>query len=503
MIAAPLAFGAVGLGLLVYGARPPTSTCSPSASRPPRWSRDGARHADLRRERRDAAHLARRGADRRAHRPRQPPRADPRARRALPRRPAGAPLVLALFDLDGFKQYNDTFGHPAGDTLLVRLGGNLRGLPARPRPRLPDGRRRVLRAVRSRRRAARPTVSRRRAALSEQGDGFSITCSHGAIMLPLEADEPARRCGSPTSACTPTSTPAARRRAARARTSCCARSPSATRALAATPSGRPGRRHRARPRAEPRRDREVRHASELHDVGRLVLAPRTTSPSRASASCPPPPLSPPWPGSCVRSIRTTRRWAPRSWLQRPSTAWTARTRASTRPWSKQYSPPSPRPLPIRPRHRGPRTHDAQADGLAVACGPRNHGSPWSFSGPGRRPSASTRPRTGTPRLARDPQPQPEAPAIAAELGDALQLAFGAVARVARTVSSDRSGTPPASTILPPGGSPVPSSRSRPQNRIRPAPRSTPSPPGSRRSRACAATPRADASGRRSCPGTRC
>ena len=33
--------------------------------------------------------------------------------------------LLALFDLDGFKHYNDTFGHPAGDALLCRLGANL------------------------------------------------------------------------------------------------------------------------------------------------------------------------------------------------------------------------------------------------------------------------------------------------------------------------------------------------------------------------------------------
>ena len=38
--------------------------------------------------------------------------------------------MLALFDLDGFKHYNDTFGHPAGDALLERLGGNLARLVA-------------------------------------------------------------------------------------------------------------------------------------------------------------------------------------------------------------------------------------------------------------------------------------------------------------------------------------------------------------------------------------
>ena len=48
-------------------------------------------------------------------------RADADEPRSTARRVAG-PLVLMLFDLDGFKSYNDTFGHPAGDAMLARLG---------------------------------------------------------------------------------------------------------------------------------------------------------------------------------------------------------------------------------------------------------------------------------------------------------------------------------------------------------------------------------------------
>ena len=36
------------------------------------------------------------------------------------------PVSLVLLDLNGFKHFNDSFGHPAGDALLIRFGAALR-----------------------------------------------------------------------------------------------------------------------------------------------------------------------------------------------------------------------------------------------------------------------------------------------------------------------------------------------------------------------------------------
>ena len=99
------------------------------------------------------------------------------------------PTLLMLFDLDGFKSYNDTFGHPAGDALLTRLGEKLAAVPGAEGAayRLGGDEFCLLATVADG--EAEPLIDRACAALSEQGEGFEIETSFGAIMLPDEASD--------------------------------------------------------------------------------------------------------------------------------------------------------------------------------------------------------------------------------------------------------------------------------------------------------------------------
>ncbi len=97
--------------------------------------------------------------------------------------------LLMIFDLDGFKGYNDSFGHPAGDALLARLGTKLAAVPGENGAayRLGGDEFCLIEPVRPG--EAEQVIDRACAALTEHGEGFDISSSFGAIMIPEEATD--------------------------------------------------------------------------------------------------------------------------------------------------------------------------------------------------------------------------------------------------------------------------------------------------------------------------
>jgi diguanylate cyclase (GGDEF)-like protein len=97
-------------------------------------------------------------------------------------------LVLALFDLDGFKRYNDTFGHPAGDALLSRLGARLADAVAGAGTAYRMGGDEFC-VLADLNRGGGEAVQRGAEALSESGEAFEVGCSYGSVVLPSEVSD--------------------------------------------------------------------------------------------------------------------------------------------------------------------------------------------------------------------------------------------------------------------------------------------------------------------------
>jgi diguanylate cyclase (GGDEF)-like protein len=99
--------------------------------------------------------------------------------------------ALLLLDLDGFKAYNDTYGHPAGDELLARLAHHLDAVTGTGRAyRMGGDEFCVLSMVEER--LAQGLADRSVKALSEHGEGFAVGASHGMVVLPAEAESPSQ-----------------------------------------------------------------------------------------------------------------------------------------------------------------------------------------------------------------------------------------------------------------------------------------------------------------------
>ena len=98
--------------------------------------------------------------------------------------------TLALFDLNGFKGYNDTFGHAAGDDLLRRLGGQLAAAAGADAVAYRLGGDEFCVMFPG---ALEPGDAPLRAAINAlraDGDRFAVTTSAGSVVMPRDAPTP-------------------------------------------------------------------------------------------------------------------------------------------------------------------------------------------------------------------------------------------------------------------------------------------------------------------------
>jgi len=107
--------------------------------------------------------------------------------RSIAEPPGPQELLLAMFDLDGFKQYNDTFGHAAGDALLRRLGGRLSVAAATVGSAYRLGGDEFCLLARCNPDIAEKLLGDTTEALQASGEGWQISCSRGAVWIPSEA----------------------------------------------------------------------------------------------------------------------------------------------------------------------------------------------------------------------------------------------------------------------------------------------------------------------------
>jgi diguanylate cyclase (GGDEF)-like protein len=100
------------------------------------------------------------------------------------------PAYLWFFDLNGFKNYNDSFGHLAGDSLLARLGKRLREVVEPHGAAYRLGGDEFCALVTARVEDPHALFLQARAALGEHGGAFTVTCAAGAVEIPRETKEP-------------------------------------------------------------------------------------------------------------------------------------------------------------------------------------------------------------------------------------------------------------------------------------------------------------------------
>ncbi len=101
------------------------------------------------------------------------------------------PATLLLLDLNGFKRFNDTFGHPAGDSMLARLGTQLSDAVGTDGSAYRIGGDEFAVLITGEGGRGEEVAKRAAEALTARGKGFELNAAWGAVTIPAEADAPA------------------------------------------------------------------------------------------------------------------------------------------------------------------------------------------------------------------------------------------------------------------------------------------------------------------------
>jgi diguanylate cyclase (GGDEF)-like protein len=100
------------------------------------------------------------------------------------------PATLVFFDLNGFKRYNDIYGHGVGDALLARLGSALQATVGDAGSAYRLGGDEFCALLDGRHTAQDELIAGAKAALNEHGGGFDVTTALGVALIPDEAGGP-------------------------------------------------------------------------------------------------------------------------------------------------------------------------------------------------------------------------------------------------------------------------------------------------------------------------
>jgi diguanylate cyclase (GGDEF)-like protein len=100
------------------------------------------------------------------------------------------PSRLVIYDLNGFKAYNDAFGHPAGDALLARLSARLQATVIAHGTAYRMGGDEFCVLLRGSRTVQQALEQASVRALSERGPHHAIGAAYGGVDIPGEAGQP-------------------------------------------------------------------------------------------------------------------------------------------------------------------------------------------------------------------------------------------------------------------------------------------------------------------------